>query len=100
MIRNKVGEYFGVPMGEVKTPIYMANMNEAGKITARSLLDLMTIIIEDIDELQNKEETVSILDWKNDKNSKELVDPMLTSIQKEVSETIGSSLDKPEKPKK
>jgi len=59
MVKNKISEYFGIPMGETRTDLYLASMNESGKITARSILELIMIIVDEIDELQNKEPELS-----------------------------------------
>ena len=33
--------------------LYMAQLNEAGKLTARSIMDLMTVILEAVEEVED-----------------------------------------------
>jgi len=55
-LKDKIGNYFGMPMRDVSYRLYLASMNESGKITARSLLDLMTIVLETLDEMEKGKE--------------------------------------------
>lgn len=54
-LRSKVGSLFGVPVGNTSYRLFLASMNENGKITSRSLLELITVVLEELEELENKE---------------------------------------------
>ena len=49
-IRIILGEYFQSPMSNMNFPAYINYVNTAGKITARSTMDLSTIILAAIEE--------------------------------------------------
>lgn len=55
-LKDKIGSYFGIPLGNTSYPLYFGSMNERGKITARSLLDLITILCETISETEETEQ--------------------------------------------
>jgi hypothetical protein len=55
-LRDKVSALFGLPIRDTSYRLYLASMNESGKITARSLLDLMTIVLETLDEMEKKDQ--------------------------------------------
>ena len=52
MIRKKIEELFGLPTMKMPWALYMAQLNEAGKLTSRSIMDMMTVILEAIEELE------------------------------------------------
>jgi hypothetical protein len=49
-LREKVSNYFGIPIGKIDWRLYMESLNESGKITVRSLLDMIVILLEYIEE--------------------------------------------------
>lgn len=58
--------------------LYLATLNEAGKITARSIMDILTVVLETIEEIEKETKTLE-----------------------KVPETVGEILEaiKPEEPK-
>jgi hypothetical protein len=53
-IRDRVSEQFGFPIGRTSFRLYFAMLNEQGKITPRSLLDLFETVLEYLDEAETK----------------------------------------------
>lgn len=53
-IRKQVEELFNLPMGYMHYPQYFNALNEAGKITARSMLDLILILIQAMEEMEKQ----------------------------------------------
>ncbi len=55
-IRITVGEIFQSPLQNLSFVQYMANVNTAGKITAKSLMDLVTVLFTYAEEQEKKNE--------------------------------------------
>ena len=54
MIRQRVEVLFGLPTMKMPWSLYLAQLNEAGKLTARSFMDMMIVVLETIEELESK----------------------------------------------
>ena len=53
-LKEKVSLLFGLPVGGTTYALYLGLMNESGKITARSILDLMTIVLDELEEIEKE----------------------------------------------
>lgn len=53
-IKKAIGSLFGLPVQDMSFPSYFQYVNERGKITARSLLDMMTIVLTELDEQEKR----------------------------------------------
>lgn len=51
-IRQKISEIFEFPTMKMPWTLYFAQLNEAGKITERSILETITVILEDLEQLE------------------------------------------------
>jgi len=49
-IRQQIENIFGLPIGKTRINLYMENLNRSGKITQRSILDLLVAVCEYLDE--------------------------------------------------
>lgn len=54
MIKDKVSEYFEYPMLNMSFKTYLEFLNTSGKITARSTMDLLAIILEQLSENERR----------------------------------------------
>ena len=59
MIRQKIEELFSLPTMKMPWSLYLAQLNEAGKLTARSFMDMMTVVLEAIEELEKNQPLVT-----------------------------------------
>lgn len=50
MLRDKLSNYFGLKMGSMTYSQYLSYLNTNGKIEPRSILEILMMICEDIDE--------------------------------------------------
>ena len=55
MIKDRLSSLFGYPIGNMSFRSYFEFLNGSGKITARSLMDISAIILESIQELEDKD---------------------------------------------
>ena len=55
-IRESLTLAFGTPIQNMSFPAYFAYLNTGGKITQRSLMDILTVLCEQLDERQKTEE--------------------------------------------
>jgi hypothetical protein len=53
-LRNKIEELFGLPAMKMPWTLYLAQLNEAGKLTARSIMDIMTVVLGVLEEQEEK----------------------------------------------
>jgi len=60
-IRNKIEQLFGLPAMKMSWSLYLAQLNEAGKLTARSTMDMMTVILEVVEEQEEKIKDIELL---------------------------------------
>lgn len=51
-IRRKIEDLFGLPAMNMNWAYYMAQLNEAGKITAKSTLDMIIVILTSIESME------------------------------------------------
>ena len=60
-IRQLVEQLFGLPAMKMPWTLYLAQLNEAGKLTARSTMDMMTVILEVLEEQEEKIKDLELL---------------------------------------
>jgi len=60
-IRQLVEQLFGLPAMKMPWNLYLAQLNEAGKLTARSNMDMMTVILEVMEEQEEKIKDLELL---------------------------------------
>jgi len=65
-IRERVEQLFGLPAMKMPWSLYLAQLNEAGKLTARSIMDIMTIVLTSMEE---QEEEIKDLKLVSDSKS-------------------------------
>lgn len=53
-IRIELGDLFGAPVQEMNFASYMQYINAAGKITARSLMDITTILLAKVEDQEQQ----------------------------------------------
>jgi hypothetical protein len=58
-VRDKMQQLFGYSPMKMPWGLYLANLNEAGKITGRSTLEILTVILDSIEEIEKKSELTS-----------------------------------------
>lgn len=49
-LRKQVEQLFGLPAMKMPWSLYLAQLNEAGKLTARSIMDILTIVLTTLEE--------------------------------------------------
>ncbi|MBZ5529723.1 MAG: hypothetical protein LAN71_17740 [Acidobacteriia bacterium] len=53
-LRNKISLLFGLPAMKMPWSLYLAQLNEAGKLTARSTMDILTVVLTSMEEQEEK----------------------------------------------
>lgn len=53
-IKEKVGSLFQLQVGDSDFPTYFNRLNSLGKITSRSTLDVLAIVLDDIYEKEQE----------------------------------------------
>lgn len=59
-LRQLVSQLFGLPAMNMPWSLYISTLNEAGKLTARSIMDIMVVlltIVEEYEERLNSQDT-------------------------------------------
>lgn len=80
-IRLIVGELFQSPMGNMGFPAYFSYINTAGKITAKSTMDIETVLLAVLEEQEK-------INQQNEDNFKQIFEILAKMIkQPEVTET-------------
>ena len=72
-IREAVGTIFSTPMQTMSFPAFFAYLNEGGKITARSLMDMMAVTLTYCEEQEKKIEEYDA----NFKNIEEILEKLV-----------------------
>ncbi len=57
-IRQRVEQLFGLPAMKMPWSLYLAQLNEAGKMTARSIMDIMTVVLASMEEMEKDIEDI------------------------------------------
>lgn len=60
-LRQRVEQLFGLPAMNMPWTLYIAQLNEAGKITARSIIDVLSIALTVIEEQDIKIKTLEAI---------------------------------------
>jgi hypothetical protein len=53
-LRQRIEQLFGLPAMKMPWTLYLAQLNEAGKLTARSTMDILTVVLTSLEELEEK----------------------------------------------
>ena len=89
-IRIILGEYFQSPMSNMNFPAYFNYVNTAGKITARSTMDLITILSTALEE----QEKINV---ENEENFKTIFE-ILTKLVKQDANLTKEPISEPSSP--
>lgn len=87
-IRDVVGAYFGASMQNMSYPAYCNYLNEGGKITARSLMDVQALILTFLEEQEAKNE-------QNELNFQEIKGILAKLVDEKVVNTGEEKLQAP-----
>ena len=60
-IRQKIEQLFGLPAMKMPWSLYLAQLNEAGKLTARSNMDMMTVILEVLEVMEEDIKDIKLM---------------------------------------
>lgn len=90
-IRVVIGGYFQSPMSNMNFPAYMNYVNTAGKITARSTMDLATIMFTVLEEQEKINE-------QNEENFKQIFEILAKLVNPDVSQKIEQPILEPSSP--
>lgn len=55
MIKDEISQLFGIPVFDKPYSSYFNDLNVSGKITAKTTIDLVIVLIKAIEELERKE---------------------------------------------
>jgi hypothetical protein len=53
-LRQRIEQLFGFPAMKMPWSLYIAQLNEAGKLTARSIMDIMTVVLEVLEQQEEE----------------------------------------------
>jgi hypothetical protein len=53
-LRQHIEQLFGLPAMKMPWTLYLAQLNEAGKLTARSTMDILTVVLTSMEEMEEK----------------------------------------------
>ena|SRR3990167_7449121 len=89
-IRDSLSRHFGTPMQAMGFPQYLSYLNSAGKITQRSLLELLIILCEQVEAEEKRKE-------QYEKNFKDIEDILVNLLKTEANivNIVESSLPEP-----
>lgn len=90
--KELVGDLFGAPVQNMTYPHYLQYMNEQGKITARSIMDLCSVLLTKIEEYEHNFEQIEqilgkLVDQKIEKVP-DMLPPDPLNVQNENSTSI------------
>lgn len=97
-IRERVETLFGLPAMKMPWSLYIAQLNEAGKLTARSIMDIMTVVLTSLEEQEQKIKDIELLTQRI-----ETVEPIVTisepakeepTLQEKVTKVTEKIVDK------
>lgn len=92
LIRIVVGDLFQSPMARMSYPAYLNYVNTSGKITARSLMDLHTIVLTFLEE----QEKVNLQNEENFKTIFEILAKLVKDMPNKVEEPISTPSQAPQ----
>lgn len=94
-IRHKIEQLFGYPAMKMPWSLYIAQLNEAGKLTARSIMDIMTVVLEVLEQQEGEVKLMSEPKSSYADNVKvvtELENEEVIKIMDEVEKSIPESI--------
>ena len=53
-LRQKIEQLFGLPAMKMPWSLYIGQLNEAGKLTARSIMDIMIVVLTSLEEQETE----------------------------------------------
>jgi len=96
-LRQKIEQLFGFPAMKMPWTLYLAQLNEAGKLTARSNMDMMTVILEVLEVMEEdiKDTKLLIESQSLQTVSVGTAEPIKVElpIEEKIPETTGEILD-------
>jgi hypothetical protein len=60
-LRQRIEQLFGLPAMKMPWTLYLAQLNEAGKLTARSIMDIMTVVLGVLEDQEEKIKDIELL---------------------------------------
>ncbi len=100
-LRQQVEQLFGLPAMKMSWSLYLAQLNEAGKLTTRSIMDIMTIVLTVSEEQEEKIQDLELLSHHVPETTGEILDaikpeePKLEpTLEEKVSEVAEKIVDK------
>lgn len=87
-VRIILGEYFQSPMGTMNFPAYFNYVNTAGKITARSSMDILIVICTALEEQEK-------INAQNEEDKKQIFEILAKLVKAEVPEKVEESISEP-----
>src|SRR3990167_2116788 len=75
-IRDSLSRHFGTPMQAMGFPQYLSYLNSAGKITQRSLLELLIILCEQVEAEEKRKKIMDADQIRRDETPISLFNPL------------------------
>lgn len=91
-LRQRVEQLFGFPAMKMPWSLYIAQLNEAGKLTARSLMDMMTVVLETLEQQEEEIKDNKLMSESHTPSIEELDKPMEV-IRPTVEDIAGDGRD-------
>lgn len=60
-IRQSIEQLFVLPAMKMPWSLYLAQLNEAGKMTARSVMDILTVVLETLEQIEENIKDTKLL---------------------------------------
>ena len=60
-LRQRLENLFGFPAMKMPWSLYLAQLNEAGKITGKSMLDILTVILESAEQTEQEIRDIKLM---------------------------------------
>ena len=95
-LRQRVEQLFGLPAMKMPWSLYIAQLNEAGKLTARSIMDIMTIVLTSLEEQEQEIKDMKLMAEENPKSTVTVTLPPETVSTAEPVEEPKVEVVKPE----
>jgi hypothetical protein len=54
-LRQKIEQLFGLPAMKMPWGLYLGQLNEAGKLTARSMMEILTVLLTVVEGMEREE---------------------------------------------
>jgi len=88
-IRQRVEQLFGLPAMKMPWSLYMAQLNESGKLTARSIMDILTVVLEAVEGMEEDIKDAKLIAESVEFDSTPILTPDKVSLEpKTTSEKV------------